>query len=57
MMYARPKGLFYIQLEDDILVKPQFVTTMKTIALERITNKQQWFVLDFCQLGFIGKGE
>lgn len=55
MMYAQPKGMFYIQLEDDILVKPKFVTTMKTIALERIANKQQWFVLDFCQLGFIGK--
>lgn len=55
MMYAQPKALFYIQLEDDILVKPQFVTTMKTIALERIANKQQWFVLDFCQLGFIGR--
>lgn len=54
MMYAQPKGMFYIQLEDDILVKPKFVTTMKTIALERIANKQQWFVLDFCQLGFIG---
>uniref|UniRef100_A0A1B6KAN6 Alpha-1,3-mannosyl-glycoprotein 4-beta-N-acetylglucosaminyltransferase B n=2 Tax=Cicadellinae TaxID=33370 RepID=A0A1B6KAN6_9HEMI len=55
MMYAQPRGMFYIQLEDDILVKPQFVSTMKTIALERIANKQQWFVLDFCQLGFIGK--
>lgn len=54
MMYAQPRGMFYIQLEDDILVKPQFVTTMKTIALERIANKKQWFVLDFCQLGFIG---
>ncbi|BET00575.1 N-Acetylglucosaminyltransferase-IV (GnT-IV) conserved region [Nesidiocoris tenuis] len=55
MMYAQPKGMFYVQLEDDILAKPHFVTTMKTVALERITNKKPWFVLDFCQLGFIGK--
>ncbi|XP_014242781.1 alpha-1,3-mannosyl-glycoprotein 4-beta-N-acetylglucosaminyltransferase B [Cimex lectularius] len=55
MMYAQPKAMFYIQLEDDILAKPHFVTTMKSVALERITNKKPWFVLDFCQLGFIGK--
>lgn len=54
MMYAQPKGMFYVQLEDDIQVKRNFVTTMKTTALKQISNKQQWFVLDFCQLGFIG---
>ncbi|XP_073974026.1 alpha-1,3-mannosyl-glycoprotein 4-beta-N-acetylglucosaminyltransferase a isoform X1 [Rhodnius prolixus] len=55
MMYAQPKAMFYIQLEDDILAKPHFLSTMKSVALERITNKRPWFVLDFCQLGFIGK--
>ena len=28
---------------------------MKHFALEKIADKQTWFVIDFCQLGFIGK--
>ncbi|XP_039287074.1 alpha-1,3-mannosyl-glycoprotein 4-beta-N-acetylglucosaminyltransferase B isoform X2 [Nilaparvata lugens] len=55
MMYSQPKAVFYVQLEDDILAKPHFLTTMKVTAYEKIANKQPWFVLDFCQLGFIGK--
>lgn len=55
MSYAQTKGTFYIQLEDDILAKKNFITTMKTYALQKISMKENWFVLDFCQLGFIGK--
>lgn len=55
MMYSYPKGIFYVQLEDDILAKPNFLSTMKDVALKRTANNQEWFVLDFCQLGFIGK--
>lgn len=51
MAYAQPKATFYVQLEDDILAKHGFVTIMKRFAYE----KTGWFVLDFCQLGFIGK--
>ena len=32
-----------------------FVSIMKHFALEKIADKQAWFVIDFCQLGFIGK--
>ena len=32
-----------------------FVSIMKHFALEKIADKQTWFVIDFCQLGFIGK--
>ena len=28
---------------------------MKHFALENIADKQSWFVIDFCRLGFIGK--
>jgi alpha-1,3-mannosylglycoprotein beta-1,4-N-acetylglucosaminyltransferase A/B len=28
MMYAQWRGIYYVQLEDDILTKPSFVTTM-----------------------------
>ncbi|XP_058060465.1 alpha-1,3-mannosyl-glycoprotein 4-beta-N-acetylglucosaminyltransferase A [Anopheles bellator] len=57
MAYAQPKGAFYLQLEDDILTKKGFVTIMKNFALEKTAMKEHsnWFVLDFCQLGFIGK--
>lgn len=55
MMYCQPKGSFYVQLEDDVVAKPQFHTIMKKTALQRIADGQEWFILDFCQLGFIGK--
>ncbi|XP_066259965.1 alpha-1,3-mannosyl-glycoprotein 4-beta-N-acetylglucosaminyltransferase B isoform X1 [Euwallacea similis] len=55
MSYAQPKGTFYVQLEDDILAKPQYITEMKNFAIEKTSKKEAWFVLDFCQLGFIGK--
>ncbi|KAF6207891.1 hypothetical protein GE061_016340 [Apolygus lucorum] len=55
MMYAQQKATFYVHLEDDVLAKPRSVTTMKSVALERIKSRKPWFVLDFCQLGFIGK--
>lgn len=44
-----------LQLEDDILTKKGYLTTMKKFALQKISDKQDWFILDFCQLGFIGK--
>lgn len=55
MSYAQTKGTFYVQLEDDILAKKNFITTMKSFALQKIGTKENWLVLDFCQLGFIGK--
>jgi alpha-1,3-mannosylglycoprotein beta-1,4-N-acetylglucosaminyltransferase A/B len=55
MMYAQPKATFYVQLEDDILAKKNFISVMKNHALQRISEKSPWFVLEFCQLGFIGK--
>ncbi|XP_076035211.1 alpha-1,3-mannosyl-glycoprotein 4-beta-N-acetylglucosaminyltransferase a isoform X2 [Oratosquilla oratoria] len=55
MMYAQPKGTFYVQLEDDIQTKKGYITTMKKFALQKTAEKKDWFVLDFCQLGFIGK--
>lgn len=55
MAYAQPKATFYVQLEDDILAKRNFVTIMKNFALEKTMRKVPWFVLDFCQLGFIGE--
>ena len=55
MMYSQPKATFYVQLEDDILAKKNFISTMKNYALQKISEKSPWFVLEFCQLGFIGE--
>ena len=55
MSYAQTKGTFYVQLEDDILAKKNFITTMKSFALQKVSLKENWIVLDFCQLGFIGR--
>ncbi|CAH1180218.1 unnamed protein product [Phaedon cochleariae] len=55
MSYCQPKGTFYVQLEDDILAKPSYVNLMKKFAIDKIAKKEPWLVLDFCQLGFIGK--
>lgn len=52
LMFA---GTFYVQLEDDILAKPSYISEMKKVAIEKIARKEPWFVLDFCQLGFIGR--
>lgn len=56
MTYAQLKGTFYVQLEDDILAKENFITKMKQFALKKsATTNDAWFLLDFCQLGFIGE--
>uniref|UniRef100_A0A6M2DW15 Putative alpha-13-mannosyl-glycoprotein 4-beta-n-acetylglucosaminyltransferase b n=1 Tax=Xenopsylla cheopis TaxID=163159 RepID=A0A6M2DW15_XENCH len=55
MTYAQSKATFYVQLEDDILAKKNFISSMKNYAIEKTARKEPWFALDFCQLGFIGK--
>ncbi|NXW61499.1 MGT4A acetylglucosaminyltransferase, partial [Eurystomus gularis] len=52
MLYAQPKGTFYLQLEDDIIAKPDYVQSIKTFAAEQSPD---WMILEFSQLGFIGK--
>ncbi|XP_021954594.1 alpha-1,3-mannosyl-glycoprotein 4-beta-N-acetylglucosaminyltransferase B [Folsomia candida] len=55
MMYAKNRGKYYVQLEDDVLSRRGFITTMKDFALKTTVKTSDWFMLDFCQLGFIGK--
>ncbi|KAF1495881.1 Alpha-1,3-mannosyl-glycoprotein 4-beta-N-acetylglucosaminyltransferase B, partial [Eudyptula minor novaehollandiae] len=52
MLYAQPKGTFYLQLEDDIIAKPDYIQSIKTFAAKQ---SQEWMILEFSQLGFIGK--
>ncbi|XP_027554649.1 alpha-1,3-mannosyl-glycoprotein 4-beta-N-acetylglucosaminyltransferase-like protein MGAT4D [Neopelma chrysocephalum] len=52
MLYAQPKGTLYLQLEDDIIAKPDYIASIKSFAAQQ---SQDWMVLEFSQLGFIGK--
>ncbi|XP_076878082.1 alpha-1,3-mannosyl-glycoprotein 4-beta-N-acetylglucosaminyltransferase B isoform X2 [Brachyhypopomus gauderio] len=53
MLYAQHKGVYYIQLEDDIVAKSGYTENIKAHVQEVIG--QQWLYLEFSQLGFIGK--
>ncbi|GCB66540.1 hypothetical protein scyTo_0015010, partial [Scyliorhinus torazame] len=53
MMYAQAKGTFYLQLEDDIIATPNYLQTMINFAQQQPSD--DWVVLEFSQLGFIGK--
>uniref|UniRef100_A0AAQ6AMQ1 MGAT4 conserved region domain-containing protein n=1 Tax=Amphiprion ocellaris TaxID=80972 RepID=A0AAQ6AMQ1_AMPOC len=50
MMYAQTKGTL---LQDDIVARPNYFTTMKNFALQQ--PSEEWMILEFSQLGFIGK--
>lgn len=41
-----------VQLEDDIVAKPSYLSTMKNFALQQ--PSEDWMILEFSQLGFIG---
>lgn len=53
MTYAQKRGKYYLQIEDDVISKSGFFTTIKNFI-----NKQpndNWMMMEFSQLGFIGK--
>ncbi|KAM6999659.1 alpha-1,3-mannosyl-glycoprotein 4-beta-N-acetylglucosaminyltransferase B [Tautogolabrus adspersus] len=53
MLYAQGKGTYYVQLEDDIVAKADYLRNMKTYANQEASK--EWLYLEFSQLGFIGK--
>ncbi|XP_039607583.1 alpha-1,3-mannosyl-glycoprotein 4-beta-N-acetylglucosaminyltransferase B-like isoform X3 [Polypterus senegalus] len=53
MLYAQNKGTFYVQLEDDIVARSGYYQSMKNFVLQQ--TSADWMVLEFSQLGFIGK--
>lgn len=55
MMYAQSKGVYYVQLEDDIISKPSYLMKMEAFITKKTLSNPDWVVLDFCALGFIGK--
>ncbi|KAL4230383.1 hypothetical protein ACF0H5_010765 [Mactra antiquata] len=53
MLYARSRGFYYLQLEDDVVAKPGYISIMKTYADQQ--KSDDWVLLEFSALGFIGK--
>lgn len=61
MMYCQSKGVYYVQLEDDIIAKPFYVSKINEFIVQQSIKSMatppphEWVYLDFCALGFIGK--
>lgn len=52
MLYCQNLSKFYIQLEDDVLVAPNFINDIEKFVLNQTRH---WVCLEFSTLGFIGK--
>lgn len=60
MKYSQSKAKYFVQLEDDILTVPGYITIMKEFIEECdsrpvVYDRYPWFMIDFCKLGYIGK--
>ncbi|XP_041360411.1 alpha-1,3-mannosyl-glycoprotein 4-beta-N-acetylglucosaminyltransferase B-like [Gigantopelta aegis] len=53
MLHARSRGVYYVQLEDDVIAKPGYLSIMKSFAHQQKID--DWMLLEFSALGFIGK--
>ncbi|CAF1311452.1 unnamed protein product [Rotaria sp. Silwood1] len=53
MMYSSIRGKYYIQLEDDVITKPDYIHIIESFINKQKT--QDWFMLEYSSLGFIGK--
>nr|KAF6401769.1 MGAT4 family member D [Rousettus aegyptiacus] len=53
MLYAQPKAMYYLQLEDDIIAKNMYFTKI-TDFIHNISSNN-WFYIEFSILGFVGK--
>ncbi|RMZ93231.1 alpha-1-3-mannosyl-glyco 4-beta-N-acetylglucosaminyltransferase B, partial [Brachionus plicatilis] len=53
MAYCQKRGIYYLQLEDDVVAKSGFFSTIKNFITEQKSN--DWMIIEFSQLGFIGK--
>ncbi|CAH2035578.1 unnamed protein product, partial [Iphiclides podalirius] len=55
MSYAQTKGTFYLMLEDDVIAKKNYMQYIKQFASATTVSTPQWFFLEFCHVGGIGK--
>ena len=42
MMYAMTRGRYYVQLEDDVITKKGFVSTMNQFASRETAENKSW---------------
>ncbi|EDV51780.1 alpha-1,3-mannosyl-glycoprotein 4-beta-N-acetylglucosaminyltransferase B [Drosophila erecta] len=59
MSYAKSRGLYYLQLEDDVMANVGFLDYIQKFAMLhgsfRLAHQIDWIVMSFSDLGFIGK--
>jgi hypothetical protein len=56
MTYCASRGEFYLQLEDDITSTDGFLTEIQMFITKLDADSDsRWLMLEFCNLGFIGK--
>ncbi|XP_068631065.1 alpha-1,3-mannosyl-glycoprotein 4-beta-N-acetylglucosaminyltransferase A-like isoform X2 [Battus philenor] len=55
MSYAQTKGTFYLMLEDDVIAKNNYMQEIKQFTAVTTISTPNWFFLEFCQVGGIGK--
>ncbi|KAL1285501.1 3-mannosyl-glycoprotein 4-beta-N-acetylglucosaminyltransferase,Alpha-1 [Trichinella pseudospiralis] len=53
MSYCRSRGQYYMQLEDDVITKPNYLSFIR--AFVDSSTGSSWLMLEFSSLGFIGK--
>ncbi len=52
--YGRTLSEYYVQIEDDVICAPRFVSIIKEFINQQ---KEPWVILEFSSLGFIGERE
>ncbi|CAG9782063.1 unnamed protein product [Diatraea saccharalis] len=55
MAYAQSKGVYYLMLEDDVIAKKNYMQDMKDFAAVVTLVNPDWFYIEFCHIGGIGK--
>ncbi|XP_072930948.1 alpha-1,3-mannosyl-glycoprotein 4-beta-N-acetylglucosaminyltransferase A-like [Epargyreus clarus] len=55
MAYAQSKGTFYLMLEDDVIAKRNYMHEIKQFTAAISISTPNWFFLEFCHVGGIGK--
>ena len=54
-LYAKNISEYYVQIEDDVICANDFVSSIRSYIEEMQRNNRMWAVLEFSELGFIGK--
>ncbi len=55
MAYCKERGRYYLNLEDDILSRNRFISDILSFVKISNIQKERWLMIEFSQLGFIGK--